>query len=759
MSNNINYEIKNNSGILRENEYFKDIYMSRTTDLIKRLEKTDPEGAKELKEIHNYEKSRRKFGLTYEQHAPEVFDVPGAPIRKNDKVRIRPDRGVLEQADNQRWLVNKIYDQDGVKVADLIGNPDGDNDGELEVKNGVLVDKLIKTVSQDEVIYPVLSFDGEVIGDEENDTFQVVVNGENYDALRLLNATDLVGKADCIYIDPPYNTGNKDWIYNNDYVDGSDEFRSSAFMNFMERKLTVSKTLLNPKNSVLILTIDEKEYLNVGMLLRQVFPEAKIQMVSSIINQAGVPRDNEFYRTNEFIYIVQLGESKVLPLNLGTEWNLGKNNKNALAKQNKIHWDSLQRTGSSFLRTDSPGCFYPIYISDNGEIIKIGDALPEGTSRFDIEEIDGTTPVFPIRSNGEEGRWQQSPNNARELLSKGYIKVRKKSKGGFSLTYLKRGQRQKFEDGVFPLVGREDVNNTIIVKPSEETRLIVPGTQWDISSHNANSGGTSIVNALLGEKRFDFPKSLYAVEDTIRFVVKDKPDALVMDFFGGSGTTAHAVMRLNEQDGGNRRSITITNNEISEKNQKKFTKQGLQSGDPEWEKYGVYEYATKPRITAAITGKTAISNYTEDVEGYYKYNDFQDEYAIGDPIPKDKAKQYKDGMKQNVRFFKLKYVSYNDILLGLVDNDLYNMIWLEQGQQGEIPQDIDDFYIGHSYAILKKMSKINEMLNQIDDNIRTIYVHGDEKTAQQVHKTVSPEIDVIPLWDLYINRMKSQTIK
>ena len=116
-------------------------------------------------------------------------------------------------------------------------------------------------------------------------------------------------------------------------------------------------------------------------------------------------------------------------------------------------------------------------------------------------------------------------------------------------------------------------------------------------------------------------------------------------------------------------------------------------------------------------------------------------------------------MKQNVRFFKLKYVSYNDIFLGLVDNDLYNMIWLEQGQQGEIPQDIDDFYIGHSYAILKKMSKINEMLNQIDDNIRTIYVHGDEKTAQQVHKTVSPEIDVIPLWDLYINRMKSQTIK
>lgn len=752
MNNNINYGNKINSGILKENEYSKDIYMSRTTDLIKRLEKTDPEGAKELKEIHNYEKSRRKFGLVYEQHAPEVFDVADAPIRKNDKVRIRPDRGVLALADNQRWLVNKIYDQDGAKVADLIGNPDGNNDGELELKHGVLVDKLIKTVSQDEVIYPVLSFDGEVIGDEENDTFQVLVNSENYDALRLVNATDLIGKVDCIYMDPPYNTGNKDWIYNNDYVDGSDEFRSSAFMNFLERRLLKAKSLLNPKNSVLIVTIDEKEYLNVGKLLHQIFPEARVQMVSSVINPKGTANKNQFLRDSEYIYIVMIGDSEVKRLNF-TKFN--RNSK----KTSKLVWNSLRRSGgANDFRKARPNLFYPIYINDNCEIIKIGDPLDKNQSIEDIEELPGATFILPINSRKEEVTWQQSHTSAKKLLDKGYLRV-SKNKEGFSISYIKKGEQQKVESGLFPIIDRLEVNNTIITEENEIETSSIPTTTWKFPAHDASSSGSVLIAKFLGEKRFDYPKSLYAVEDVIRFFVKDNPNALVMDFFGGSGTTVHAVSRLNEQDGGSRKSINITNNEISEKDQKKFTKQGIQSGDHDWEKYGVYEFATKPRITAAITGKTAVSNYTEDVQGYYKYNDFQDEYAIGDPIPKDKAKQYKDGMKQNVRFFKLKYVSYNDIFLGLVDNDLYNMIWLEQGQKGEIPQDIDDFYIGHSYAILKKMSKVNEMLDKINDNIRTIYVHGDEKTAQQIHKSVSPEIDVIPLWDLYIDRMKTQVIK
>ena len=119
--------------------------------------------------------------------------------------------------------------------------------------------------------------------------YQVVINGENYHALETL-AFAYTGKVDCIYIDPPYNTGARDWKYNNDYVDGSDAYRHSKWLAFMERRLKLAKQLLNPNDSVLIVTIDEKEYLRLGLLLEQVFRGERIQMVSSVINPAGVSR-------------------------------------------------------------------------------------------------------------------------------------------------------------------------------------------------------------------------------------------------------------------------------------------------------------------------------------------------------------------------------------------------------------------------------------------------------------------------------------
>lgn len=734
---------------LKEKNKFKGINMSQITDIIAYAKTSGaPEIATMLQEYYMKDKQRRSFGLVYEHHLPEVFEISHHKIRKGDIVSLRSERGEFAPTDSKRWLVTKIYDHEGGRVADLqLALIDGML--EQESLQGVSVDRLIKTVSQDELIYPTLRSDGEVIGDSENDTFQSVICSENYDALRMLTSTDLIGKVDCIYIDPPYNTGNKDWIYNNDYVDGSDEFRSSAFMNFLERRLKEAKFLLNPHNSVLILTIDEKEYLNVGMLLEQIFPEAKIQMVSSIINTKGVSREHAFSRTDEYLYIVQFGNQETSKLNLHNNWYVTGN----IPNKGKIRWAGLLRNGDGRLRENSPGCFYPIFVKkdEKGQAIihKIGEALPLDVDRSTIKSEDGSFPVFPIGSDGKECRWQISPVNARILLEKGYLKPGKWKEEKTSMSYLKKGEAAKVDSGKANIETGELIGN----------QLGIPGTQWNIPSHNASEQGTGIVNALLGESRFNFPKSLYAVEDVLRFFVKSKPNATIIDFFGGSGTTAHAVMRLNEQDGGHRRSITITNNEVSLKNNKKFSLQGLQPGDPDWEKYGVYEYATKPRITAAITGKTAKSNYTEDVQGYYKYNDFQDEYPIGNPIPKDKAKQYKDGMKQNVRFFYLDYLKYNDIYLGLSDNELYNMIWLEQGQQGEIPQDVKDYYVGHSYIIIRNVSLLKKALDNINDDIRTVYVHGDQKIAQQVHRNVSPDVDVISLWDLYINRMQSKTIK
>jgi adenine-specific DNA-methyltransferase len=146
-----------------------------------------------------------------------------------------------------------------------------------------------------DTIYPGLISTGKVSrgGDKP---WHTVINGENYHVLKALTWTHR-GKVDAIYIDPPYNTGAKDWKYNNDYVEGEDLYRHSKWLAMMERRLLLAKELLNPADSVLIVTIDEKEYLRLGLLLEQVFPEAQVQMVASVINPKGTARANEFTRS------------------------------------------------------------------------------------------------------------------------------------------------------------------------------------------------------------------------------------------------------------------------------------------------------------------------------------------------------------------------------------------------------------------------------------------------------------------------------
>lgn len=109
-------------------------------------------------------------------------------------------------------------------------------------------------------------------------------------------------KVDCIYIDPPYNTGAKDWKYNNDYVDSSDAYRHSKWLSMMEKRLKIAKKLLNPKDSVMIVTIDEKEYLHLGCLLEELFPDARIQMISTMINPAIAITD--FAKQSSFLLTV-----------------------------------------------------------------------------------------------------------------------------------------------------------------------------------------------------------------------------------------------------------------------------------------------------------------------------------------------------------------------------------------------------------------------------------------------------------------------
>jgi adenine-specific DNA-methyltransferase len=228
--------------------------VSRLTDLIAQAKAKDPDLGQELEREFKTLASRRSFGLNFERHLPESVELPGRPVRKGDKVRVLPPRGSTEKGDQRLWRVHSLERQNGRRVAqvELI------NSDEPEQQQVPAEDLVVVAEFQD-YIYPGLVSTGKVErgGDKP---YHTVINGENFHALEALTFTHR-GKIDAIYIDPPYNSGARDWKYNNDYVGEEDLYRHSKWLAMMERRLIVAKELLNPASSVLIVTIDEKEWL------------------------------------------------------------------------------------------------------------------------------------------------------------------------------------------------------------------------------------------------------------------------------------------------------------------------------------------------------------------------------------------------------------------------------------------------------------------------------------------------------------------
>lgn len=391
--------------------------------------------------------------------------------------------------------------------------------------------------------------------DEQKNPNHILIEGDNLLALINLCFTH-GGKIDVIYIDPPYNSGARDWRYNNDYVDKEDDYRHSKWLSMIYHRLVIAKKLLNPLHSTLIVTIDEKEFHHLGCLLEELFPNGRIQMISTVINVKGVARESEFSRVNEYIYIVQLGTSKVEALPLSEEW-LG-NVRNS--GRDKVRLGSLLRSGSNSGRSHSPGCFYPLYFTEDGRFVKAGDPIGLEEDRNNVFVPDGMVAIWPIHSNGTEGVWQYAKQSFEKLVEDGFVYFGKLNKGRIGISYAPKGVQQKIKQGLFKLSGYDE-NGAAIIDDSNYVSTFIPGNQWSIPSHNATEYGSKLLKDMFGEKVFAYPKSLYAVIDTLRFFVNSNKDAIILDFFAGSGTTLHATMQLNDNDGGHRQCILVTNDE------------------------------------------------------------------------------------------------------------------------------------------------------------------------------------------------------
>ncbi|HCS82053.1 MAG TPA: site-specific DNA-methyltransferase [Alteromonas macleodii] len=671
--------------------------------------------------------SRRSFGLNFERHRPETVELPNRQVRKGDKVRVLPPRGETKKGDQRLWQVKSIRKDSGNWLASLLelyaAKP------ELQE---VLVEDLVVVAEFRDKIYPGLISTGKVErgGDKP---FHSVINGENFHALKALTYTHR-GKIDAIYIDPPYNTGAKDWKYNNDYVESEDLYRHSKWLAFLERRLRIARELLNPENSVLIVSIDDKEYARLALLLEQIFPEAKIEMITSVINPRGKYRKGEFARCEEYIFFVMFGDAVVQ----------GEPDED-FSEGSSISWRTLRRSDITSARGTKKGGtaqFYPIYIDSEGKIKEIGAPLPHDVNRDAAPKIDNCVAVFPMRDDGTEMNWGLTASSLKVLLNEGYVRVGRATPNKpqkYEMSYLTSGRIADIQSGKAKVIGRNKDGSVIAKYIISKEKM--PLSTWNKPSHNAEVCGTEILKLLLGRKSFPFPKSLYAVEDCLSFFIKDKANATVLDFFSGSGTTAHAVMRLNKRDDGRRVCISVTNNEVSADEQEQLRKEGLRPGDASWERLGICDFVTKPRVKSAITGKTPDGNC---VDGTYKFND---EFKIS------------DGLNENAEFFTLTYESPITVSHNLAFEHISPLLWLRAGSIGDriVSVPTCGWQVVEAYGVLidlDKASAFSKDIKQMKTCKLAYIVTNDDRRFQAVARSLPEGVEPVRLYESYLNNFQ-----
>jgi adenine-specific DNA-methyltransferase len=558
-------------------------------------------------------KGRTRFGLVYERHLPETVVVGDRDgLKVGDHVRPH------EEATNGHDF--RLVDLDGDQ-ATILSLKDGE---ERQVPLSDLLTLRRFGDPADVGLTPL----GATTRSSEH-PYHAVIEGENFHVLQLLTFV-YEGQVDCIYIDPPYNTGARDWTYNNHYVDRNDRYRHSKWLAFMERRLRLARMLLKP-DGVLVISIDENEHAHLVCLLDNVFRGWDITSVAIVHNPRGIQGDN-FSHTNDFAVFVTPAGAKAIakrPVEAGAQ-----------AETRFRVW------GNESERTTAKNCFFPIYVQHEA-VVGFGDVPSDDfhpTSA--VRELDsGYYEVWPIDNSSIERKW--------------------------------RHQRKTIEQ-VAHLLRPEWVKGQLQIRIDKDTAM--HKTVWTGSRYDAGSHGKRLLKAFGVD--FDYPKSLYTMRDILYACVGDRKNAVVLDYLAGSGTTLHATCLLNAEDGGRRRCILVTNNEVNSAQTRKLNKDGYYRGDPEFEKYGIFEAVTRPRCEAAMTG---VKSDGTPIEG--KYLD---------------GRLFSEGFRENIEFFRLDYLDGDRIELGDCFDSFHPVLWLAAGGWATRPEADGTFIVNADggYAVL-----------------------------------------------------------
>lgn len=403
---------------------------------------------------------------------------------------------------------------------------------------------------------PVFTEDaGKEITTSAGGVYNFLLEGDNLHSLRLLEKTHR-GRIDVIYIDPPYNTGSKDFVYDDAYVDENDGYKHSKWLSFMNQRLLSARNLLK-KDGVLVISIGYQEVNNLMLLCQEIFSDRQVACVT--IQTSGGKPNGGFTYVHEYIIFVTPNDFQ--PRKMSFTGGISRSPFEGL-------------TLSTFNKTTRPNQAYPIFIDrETMNIVGVGKSLTERVNEgtysgeladfpFDFDEApEGTAALWPISSKGAECVWRLIPERLKNDWEKGYLKVSKnKSKvnpNEYSVQYLPEGVISKIKSGELEVVGQEPGAPTLVFGENKTVGGEIP-TIWTEKDFHTTKG-TAAIKEIFGDKRFSYPKPLELIVEILRAVTKT--DSIVLDFFAGSGTTGQACLELNKQDSGNRRFIVCTNNE------------------------------------------------------------------------------------------------------------------------------------------------------------------------------------------------------
>lgn len=693
--------------------------------------------AAEVKRI----KAQQKFGLVFEEHLPETVRLPGFPVRAGELVAERTAAG------NDLWLVRAI--KGGKAQCDRPEGNYGAEQREFAVKDLVVVKRF------GDAIYPSLVPVERVSRGGSEKPWHALINADNFHALQLLLYT-CEGSVDMIYIDPPYNSGARDWKYNNDYVDKADTWRHSKWLAMMKKRLQLAKRLLKP-DGVLVVTIDENEVHHLAMLLEQLFPEYLRHMVSVVINPKGTGKLN-FARMDEYVLFCvpdngtsvisgsRLLQGRVeeaedeedetdetedeaeaieveLPLEEGAVWD------RPFPREEAELWElrhARRRGNESSYRHQRWNQFYPIFIDEKTQrVVQVGESIPLGTDPS-FERVKGLTPLWPIDDEGNHRCWRFISTTMAKLVADSRVVLGRfnKKRKTWTLNYWVRKTAHKK------------------VK-----------TVWWNSTHDAGTHGTTLLHKILGRRdAFPFPKSIHVVRDTLVTVCANRPNALIVDFFAGSGTTYHATCALNAEDGGKRRCIMVSYNEVTEKGAKALLKRGVLPGDAEFEENGICESVTWPRCKFVTNGKRDDGT---PIEGA-----FPDSTAL-------KGRRHALGYEENIEYFKIDFRDPGSVAMGQQFEAILPILWMKAGCGGarESSRGSTAWFIPkHSpYAVLIKEQKFAAFRKELaghDGVTHVFFVTDSEENFRAMTRAIQGrrrDVLTVQLYRSYLENFSINT--